>query len=115
MRAKQFVGGLRARGGTEMLPALEIALAGARTSSILRQVVFLTDGAVGNEDAILRLVGERIGDRRLFTVGIGPAPNTFFMTKAAQFGRGTFTSIGDVREVKEKMTRALPQARKRRR
>ncbi len=50
-RAKQFVGGLRARGGTEMLPALEIALAGAREASMLRQVVFLTDGAVGNEDA----------------------------------------------------------------
>ena len=28
----------------------------------------------------------------------------FFMTKAAQFGRGTFTRIGDVREVQEKMT-----------
>ena len=26
------------------------------------------------------------------------------MTKAAQFGRGTYTSIGDVREVQEKMT-----------
>ena len=25
------------------------------------------------------------------------------MTKAAQFGRGTFTFIGDVREVQEKM------------
>ena len=48
--------GLRARGGTEMLPALEIALAGAREASILRQVVFLTDGAVGNEDEILKLV-----------------------------------------------------------
>ena len=103
-RARQFVGGLRARGGTEMLPALEIALAGPREASILRQVVFLTDGAVGNEDAILELVGERIGDRRLFTVGIGPAPNMFFMTKAAQFGRGTYTAIGDVREVQAKMT-----------
>ncbi len=103
-RARRFVGDLRARGGTEMLPALEIALAGERTASILRQVVFLTDGAVGNEDAILRLVGERIGDRRLFTVGIGPAPNMFFMTKAAQFGRGTYTAIGDVRAVEAKMT-----------
>jgi Ca-activated chloride channel family protein len=103
-RARQFVAGLRARGGTEMLPALEIALAGPREASILRQVVFLTDGAVGNEDAILALVGERIGDRRLFTVGIGPAPNMFFMTKAAQFGRGTYTAIGDVREVQAKMT-----------
>ena len=30
VRAKRFVGGLRARGGTEMLPALEVALAGER-------------------------------------------------------------------------------------
>lgn len=103
-RAKQFVGNLRARGGTEMLPALKVALQGERTSSLLRQVVFLTDGAVGNEDEVLRLINDAVGDRRLFTVGIGPAPNTFFMTRAAQFGRGTFTFIGDVREVKEKMT-----------
>jgi len=103
-RAKQFVGGLRARGGTEMLPALALALAGPREAAMIRQVVFLTDGAVGNEDAILRLVHDEIGDRRLFTVGIGPAPNAFFMTKAAQFGRGTYTFIGDVREVKDRMT-----------
>jgi Ca-activated chloride channel family protein len=104
MRARRFVGGLKARGGTEMLPALKLALAGEKEASITRQVVFLTDGAVGNEDEILRLVGQELGDRRLFTVGIGPAPNSFFMRKAAEFGRGTFTYIGDVREVKDKMT-----------
>ena len=103
-RRATFVGGLRARGGTEMLPALKLALTGAKESILTRQVVFLTDGAVGNEDEILRLVSQELGDRRLFTVGIGPAPNTFFMRKAAEFGRGTFTFIGDVREVKEKMS-----------
>ncbi len=103
-RARQFVAGLRARGGTQMLPALEAALTGTAESDLIRQVVFLTDGAVGNEDTLLRLISDRIGDRRLFTVGIGPAPNAFFMTRAAQFGRGTYTYIGDVREVKAKMT-----------
>jgi Ca-activated chloride channel homolog len=103
-RARQFVGALRARGGTEMLPALKIALAGRPGSSLVAQVVFLTDGAVGNEDEILRLLHDRLGDRRLFTVGIGPSPNTFFLTRAAQAGRGTFTFIGDVREVRQKMT-----------
>ncbi len=103
-RAKQFVAGLRARGGTEMLPALDAALIGTPESRLIRQVVFLTDGAVGNEDALLRLINDKVGDRRLFTVGIGPAPNAFFMTRAAQFGRGTYTYIGDVREVKAKMT-----------
>jgi Ca-activated chloride channel family protein len=103
-QATRFVEGLRAGGGTEMLPALAKALEGDAASPMLRQVVFLTDGAVGNEDPILKLVHERLGDRRLFTIGIGPAPNTFFLTRAAQFGRGSFTFIGDVREVKEKMS-----------
>jgi len=103
-QAKRFVARLRARGGTEMLPAVAAALAGAPESSLMRQVVFLTDGAVGNEDAILRLLHDKLGDRRLFTIGIGPSPNTFFLAKAAQFGRGTFTFIGDVREVRQKMT-----------
>jgi len=103
-RAKQFVGALRARGGTEMLPALKMAIAGQPESSMVRQVVFLTDGAVGNEDEILRLLHDKLGDRRLFTIGIGPSPNSFFLAKAAQAGRGTFTFIGDVREVRQKMT-----------
>ena len=69
----------------------------------MRQVIFLTDGAVGNENALFALIRERLDDRRLFTVGIGSAPNSHFMTKAAQFGRGTFTFIGDTSEVQEKM------------
>jgi Ca-activated chloride channel homolog len=102
--ARAFVRGLRARGGTQMKPALEAAFAPARADALMRQIVFMTDGAVGNENELLQLIARRLGDRRLFTVGIGPAPNTYFMKKAAEAGRGTFTFIGDVREVKEKMT-----------
>jgi Ca-activated chloride channel family protein len=69
----------------------------------VRQVVFLTDGAVGNEDALFSLIRERLGDTRLFTVGIGSAPNSHFMTKAAELGRGTFTYIGRIEEVQAKM------------
>jgi len=105
-RARSFVAALRARGGTEMKPALETALASDAAPGFVRQVVFLTDGAVGNEAALLDLIRARLGDRRLFTIGIGSAPNAYFLTKAAQFGRGTFTFIGDVREVAAKM-RAL--------
>ncbi len=103
-QAKRFVAGLRARGGTEMLPALAAALAGDADAGVLRQVVFLTDGAVGNEDALFALIRARLGDRRLYTIGIGPAPNAWFMQKAAQEGRGTYTFIGDVRETAAKMT-----------
>jgi Ca-activated chloride channel homolog len=101
--ARAFVKALRARGGTEMLPALTAALSAARDGEQMRQIVFLTDGAVGNENELLHLIERKLDDRRLFTIGIGPAPNTYFLKKAAEAGRGTFTFIGDVREVKEKM------------
>jgi Ca-activated chloride channel family protein len=103
-RAREFVGGLRARGGTEMKPALEAAFAPPRSDRLMRQVVFLTDGAVGNEAELLALIAQRLEDRRLFTVAIGPAPNAWFMKKAAEAGRGTYTFIGNVTEVKERMS-----------
>src|SRR4030095_12455289 len=83
-RARDYVGALVPRGGTEMQPALEAALAGAAPAGILRQVVFMTDGAVGNEEALLGSIAANLGNSRLFTVGIGSAPNAFFMRKAAQ-------------------------------
>jgi Ca-activated chloride channel family protein len=101
--ARRFVRALRAQGGTEMLPALTAALRAPRQGNAMRQIVFLTDGAVGNETELLHLIESRLDDRRLFTIGIGAAPNTYFLKKAAEAGRGTFTFIGDVREVKEKM------------
>src|SRR3546814_18019786 len=90
-----------------MLPALALALDDAPAAGRLQQVVFLTDGAVGNEEALLRVVAERLGERRLFTVGIGSAPNSYFMRKAAEVGRGSFTHIGDLREVKPRMAALL--------
>ena len=101
--ARKWVAGLEAQGGTEMREALEAALVGSDDPARVRQVVFLTDGSVANEDELFGVIRQRLGDTRLFTVGIGSAPNGHFMTKAAQFGHGTFTYIGDVREVEEKM------------
>jgi Ca-activated chloride channel family protein len=103
-QARSFVTGLRARGGTEMKPALEAAFAPVRSDTLMRQVVFMTDGAVGNEAELLALITRRLQDRRLFTVGIGPAPNAWFMKKAAETGRGTYTFIGDAGEVQERMS-----------
>ncbi|MDZ7735721.1 MAG: hypothetical protein U5P41_06210 [Gammaproteobacteria bacterium] len=95
--------GLKARGGTEMRSALELALGDEAESGYLRQVIFMTDGAVGNEAALFKLIRAQLGDSRLFTVGIGSAPNSHFMRKAAQFGRGTFTHIGSAAEVSRRM------------
>lgn len=102
-RAKGYVASLAATGGTEMLPAMRMALKRQDDSARLRQVIFLTDGAIGNEDALFKTIRYQLGNSRLFTVGIGSAPNSHFMNKAAQFGRGTFTYISQVNEVAEKM------------
>lgn len=102
--ARRYVNSLSANGGTEMLPALMAALDMPASQQHLRQVLFITDGAVSDEEALFRLIRERLGEGRLFTVGIGSAPNGYFMSKAAQMGRGTFTYIGSTAEVDEKMS-----------
>ncbi|MDP5210614.1 VWA domain-containing protein [Microbulbifer sp. 2205BS26-8] len=104
-RARQAAEHLDAGGGTEMAPALRLALGQQLPddTSRVHQVVFITDGAVGNEQALLELIHQHLNNARLFTVGIGSAPNSHFMRKAAQFGRGAFVTIGDISEVRERM------------
>jgi Ca-activated chloride channel homolog len=104
-RAKAWVNALRAQGGTEILDAIQHALKDDPPAGHIgvRQVVFMTDGQVGNEDQCFAWIRDHLGRTRLFTVGIGSAPNSHFMRNAARFGRGTFTYIGNVTEVQEKM------------
>ena len=102
-RAKRFVAGLQANGGTNMRPALEMALQLRPDESHLKQIVFITDGAVGNEAELYGVIENRLASARLFTVGIGSAPNSWFMREAAEAGRGSFTIISALHEVGEKM------------
>jgi Ca-activated chloride channel family protein len=103
-RAHDFVSRLEAGGGTEMGAALERALSGAAPEGTrLRQVVFITDGSIGNEAGLFTAIQQRLGRSRLFMVGIGSAPNSYFLSRAAGFGRGTATTIGDLAEVRERM------------
>lgn len=106
-QAQQFISTLQPSGGTVMKSALLMALDGSHSHERLRQVVFLTDGAVGNEDELLQLIFKRLGDSRLFTVGIGSAPNSYFMSRSATIGRGSHVSIGKESEVAAKMSEML--------
>ena len=101
--ASQFVERLEANGGTEMRPALSMALDSTPSAEHLRQVIFITDGSVGYEDELFSMIEDRLGSARLFTVGIGSAPNSWFTQKAAELGRGSFTFISALHEVQEKM------------
>jgi Ca-activated chloride channel family protein len=107
--AKHFVNSLSANGGTEMESALKLAFSQPKMglSNTLRQIVFITDGSVGNESPLMQLISNKLENSRLFTVGIGSAPNSYFMSEAAKMGRGTFTYIGSVDQVQEKMLTLL--------
>jgi Ca-activated chloride channel homolog len=104
-RATTFVSALQAQGGTEMVPAMRAALTdnAGDTADHVRQVVFLTDGAIGNEQQLFETITAMRGRSRVFMVGIGSAPNTYLMTRAAELGRGAFTHIGSVEQVEERM------------
>ncbi|MGX4807672.1 marine proteobacterial sortase target protein [Bradyrhizobium guangdongense] len=102
--ATSFVSALQARGGTEMVPAMRAALTDKLgDTNMVRQIVFLTDGAIGNEQQLFETITAMRGRSRIFMVGIGSAPNTYLMTRAAELGRGAFTHIGSVEQVEERM------------
>src|SRR5260221_9044388 len=88
-----------------MVPAMRAALtddAGDDANNV-RQVVFLTDGAIGNEQQLFETITAMRGRSRVFMVGIGSAPNTYLMTRASELGRGAFTHTGSVDQVEERM------------
>ena len=101
----RFANNLSADGGTEPLEAIKFAFdsADSQSDNYLRQIIFLTDGQVGNEEEIFQTVRQKIDENRLFTIGIGSAPNSHLMSTMAQYGKGAFTYIGDINEVEVKM------------
>jgi Ca-activated chloride channel family protein len=102
--ARDFLASLAPDGGTEMLPALELALEGGYSAwNTVRQVIFVTDGQVADVTPFLSTLMAKRGDTRLFSVGIGAAPSSHFMRRAAEVGRGTATFIDESSRVAEEM------------
>ena len=101
--ALAYVDKLKAGGGTQIYPALDTNFLSKMDDERLRQIVFITDGSIGNETQLFALIQDKLGDARMFPVGIGSAPNRFFMSRAAKFGRGTMVMIGKVDEVETQM------------
>ncbi len=63
--AVDFVNKLQADGGTEMRPALKMALGAPPRETHLRQIVFITDGSVGYEDEMFTMIENQLGNARL--------------------------------------------------
>ncbi len=104
--ATGFLTRLKARGGTEILPALTAALKDKRPKDTrrVRQVVFLTDADISNEAELLSLIAAKRGRSKLFIAGIGSAPSAFLMQRAAEIGRGGFVRIPSQAQTGERLT-----------
>ena len=103
-KAIKVVQNIEARGGTEMYPAISYALSNfTHLTTAIKQLIFLTDGAVSGESALFSLIANSLDTARLFTIGIGSAPNSYFMSRAAEVGRGSHLHIGNTSEISDKM------------
>jgi Ca-activated chloride channel family protein len=93
--ALSFIERMQASGGTMMLNAIDAALKPEVAPGRRRYVFFLTDGLVGNDDQIIAATRhyiselERKGQRgRVFSFGVGSAPNRNLLEGIAQSGKG---------------------------
>jgi len=87
-RGLKYLNSLAGSGGTHMIEGMRAALDFPHDESRLRVVSFMTDGFIGNEAKVLGTVQQRLGDSRIFSFGVGQAPNRFLMDRMALVGRG---------------------------
>jgi Ca-activated chloride channel family protein len=107
-RAVEWLAKIEARGGTEMAQPLsqgaDLLAQGFLQSD--RVLVFVTDGQVGNEAQLMKLLGNRLGGARVFALGIDKAVNAGFMNRlAALGGQGEAELVESEDRVDEVLTR----------
>jgi Ca-activated chloride channel family protein len=93
-RGLAYVDALRGAGGTMMIEGIRTALDFKPDPDRQRMVFFLTDGYIGNEAQILAAIRDKVGDTRLYSLGVGSAPNRFLIDEIAAEGRGFSQYVG---------------------
>jgi Ca-activated chloride channel family protein len=87
-RGTAFIDSQAGGGGTEILPALERALALPRVDGVSRTVVVATDGYVTVEKEAFELIRDNLGQANLFAFGIGTSVNRYIIEGMARVGMG---------------------------
>jgi Ca-activated chloride channel family protein len=105
-RGLEYLKILQSGGGTEMEQGVSRMLTTSPGSDRIRVVYFLTDGFVGNDDVVVGAAKRFLGTNRIFTVGIGSAPNRSLLDRLAGAGRG-FASYLTLTESAEKLAKDL--------
>jgi Ca-activated chloride channel family protein len=85
-RAQQMLQQASGGGGTELLPALQKALAMPVAEGVSRSLVLITDGYVDMEASAFKLVDDNLGGSNLYAFGIGSSVNRFLIEGLAKVG-----------------------------
>ncbi|THD21260.1 von Willebrand factor A domain-containing protein 5A [Fasciola hepatica] len=98
-------------GGTEVLPALHEAFRSPLTGAgWYKQIIFLTDGEVGNADEVVGLVGSNVHQARVFSVGLGMGASSYLVEGVARAGRGVSAFVRDNNELRTVTMKILKSA-----
>jgi Ca-activated chloride channel family protein len=105
-RAVEFLASLGAQGGTEMKDPL------IKAAEMLREsrngiLVLVTDGQIGNEDAVLRSLSPLLGGTRVYAVGIDRSVNAGFLNRLAKGGAELVESEDRLDAVMDAMHRRI--------
>lgn len=92
-KAQKMLTNIIGSGGTEILPAVERALAFPRKEGFARSFVILTDGYIGVEKKVFQLIRNSLGDANFFSFGIGSAVNRLLIEGMAFVGNSEPTIV----------------------
>lgn len=87
-RALQFIGAKNGGGGTELLAALQRAVAIERQPGVSRSIVLVSDGFIEAESDVFDYVRAWRDDVNFFALGIGSSVNRFLIEGVARAGLG---------------------------
>jgi len=88
MRALQFIGQKNGGGGTQLLAALERAVAIPRQGEASRSIVLVTDGYIEAESDVFDYVRAQLDEVNFFAFGIGSSVNRLLIEGVARAGLG---------------------------
>jgi Ca-activated chloride channel family protein len=88
-----FINNLNTQGGTQLLDGVKTALSTPSTTEHQRYYIFLTDGFITNETAIISEIQQHNSKPTIFTFGAGNSLNRYFLESCAKVGNGFATEI----------------------
>ncbi len=99
--ALDFIDQAEGGGGTELAPALQIALNSPRKSDMVRSVVSITDGYISGEREIFEIVKNNLHTTNFFSFGIGTSVNRYLIEGIAKTGSGEAFVVTDSQDAQK--------------